>query len=982
MFGWTWLSRLKPFSFLKLRLPFDWRRLEIVLPRLRLVRCLFYAFLQELRQTTWMLVALALLTYYELFHVALVCPYFTGDRLSPRLNRFATVGKTYRPTFYLFAPFCQWLYLISFCKLNRCYRVLVSITTDATSRILSMLSWIASLLMRMVMTSFLFKRLFRGQAEVAIREFLEGHNGALVVLDYYLPQWVGGFCSKCGKYSMKGGVRFQTDPCNTNKQDPKNSHYTQDNANVKPPIVTTHLESSINTNYRKKDPNQQSRYKRNDNKNDRQSNTVRDVLGAAKADCARKCEPGDILEQPSGANPATTNNPEGNGIPVEPPPQKLLRGVIAIIGDVSVPYSICNQNFNCRCDRSSDEEDTCLCQGCGQSKHEDKKGVNIDAPGHPTIRYLISDAMEIGFACVQVHLNVNLGMASEAFPTWTGLRCFPLSLYSDALIDLDCALKRISLRYPNLPLCCLGFGYGSNILMEYLSFGSAGKAIRVISNQSADNHWNMATLAQRHALLAKRRIPMDMYDSAESFTGSEYDSREARRTEPFSQVCIRKNSGDRDLSSSATGNTPKAYVRRTRQSQKYTMNPAMNTSSKFGDKQFTHDNPNYESFMYLHKVIGDSNTANASSQKRSGAAGDIIVTPTEGHFQFEEESDECTYETTVVYPPAQQSEVIFDVKRISAVACVNLNMRISGNTLYQCSYPRKSNAQGAYARYCYSALKHHLISLFREVHCSRKNDNMQKECCSYRCCHYIRSLAAQPLSRRLLSKLRKERDGFHTSFRHYRIEQLLLALHREYRSSYRHMRRRTLDEYVNYTSGIFRRFGARSSPDFKLCALMTSRYVYSHVGHDGKNRIESVSGDPTYKLVNKYVDTNIRIGRANLSSGVTNAINKSASRSNDPKIHKYLAEMINREYTNNIINIRRNFAAISLPTLLLSSLNSSQFTIEDVDIFDVVRNPNIVHYVCKSGGYGTFLSGFCPAPWFSRPLLEFLDEMSNHRVFL
>ncbi|GBE58611.1 alpha beta fold hydrolase, putative [Babesia ovata] len=965
---------------------------------MRLARLIVYVLSCEGLLALTGILALALWLYYELCYVALVCPYYTGSELPSLLNRFRTIGKTYRPTFYMFAPYCQWLYLSCFCKISRRYRILLDTAAEASSRSITFCAKVGSSILRAVLRSFLFKRIFRAQAEVTVREFVEAHNGAIVVLDYYLPRWAANFCSNCGKFKQQ---RWWWTGASRSKATNVGSTYPQTDETelVRPRVVDTQLEAPNLHDHRS---NEGAHH------DDAPLHISKDLLKSANLDgSARSSDREDTLDEfTSSGKSAQPSDPRITEDAVGPP-RKLLRGVIAIIGDVSMSYSVCNQAINCHCGEpvNADEETgPCACTGCETSELENSKGLNVDPPGLPVVRCLISDALEVGFACVQIHLNVNLGMASEAFPTWTGLRCFPVTLYSDALLDLDSGLKRITERYPSLPLCCIGVGFGSNILMEYMSLGSAGKAVPVLRDPSQDQQKPLSHVGDRRYTMMRRGQSTDQYDSNDSRSDSDTESRISKRsierrtthTAAKAPAKVTQDAAEQDsrVSSSArlphTGDSPVSDPRRMSEPLKaagrHTLNPTAPSLTQ-DMQQILHnpDDPNYESFAYLSQVIGKINATTGATPNPvvpAAAATGPIVTPREDHFRFDEEAEECTYETSVAYPPAQAREVVFDTKRISAAVCVNLNLRASGNALYKTTRRRQIHNQSMYIRHCFAAFKHQLIALVREVHCHRSNASLQKECYNYRCCHYTRAVARQPWSRRVLLGLRQPVEGFHAIARHYRIEHLLLAAHREYRMSYRHMRRRESGEYVNYHTGIFKRFGARAATDFKLCALMTLRYVYSNTGHDNRGRVETVSGSPTYKLVNKRIDTNLRIGRAHFYGGINKLINQSSRRPQDPKVYKYVAELINREYTRNVANIRRYFTAITLPTLLLSSLDNSVFSWEDVDIFDVIKNPNIVYYICKSGGYATFLSGFFPNTWLTRPILEFLDEMSSRRVLI
>ncbi|KAK1932913.1 putative membrane protein [Babesia divergens] len=950
----------------QLRLPCKAAKLLSLAQQSHLYQALIRAFNSV--RVVWVAVAVSVLfwLYYELGYVAPVCPYYAGKELPPYLNKFKTIGKTYRPSFYMFAPHWQWIYLICFSRLMQVYHWWQYAAAHSTSMILSALYGVGTQVLRLLFRTFLFRKMVCNQAVVSIREFVEAHNGAVVVLDYYLPKWAGNLCSTCGKFNGDVNLGRKSHGPSVNKTDSPVSHMAEEGPDKALRINSTYMETVPFCDTKWKDQMTNSPPNNRGLRREENPSITKDTNAVPHIDSARSSEPEELLDANTLSGRQGTFSENKPVYQADLPPRKVLRGVLVIIGDMSVSYSICNQPMACRCGMPEEKNTECMCAGCTRSLLEDQEGLNIEPPGSPTLRFLIGDALEVGYACVQVHLNVNLGMASEAFPTWTGLRCFPLTLYSDVLLDLDAAIKKVSERYPNLPINCVGVGFGANILMEYLALGSSGKTIITHQDPARYPQKSFGYLPERRSVIGRRGLWPENYANQNWSRDENATDRNARNvpsnhtgSSSFGTVSAR---GARAMPGEMVGREP-SY----KSTKPYPQKPKAELDT---------NDPNYESFCHLNKVMGKVASVNAST---APAAEDTIgnngiVTLSEEHFNFNEEKEECTYETSVIYPPPPPSEIVLNTKRITTAVCVNLNLRPGGNSLYKYAWHRNIHKRSLYGRHCFASFRHHLVGLLREVHCSRANDSIEKECFHYRCCHYVKVASKQNWIRRMIHRVRIFRKGFDTATRYDSVEQLLLAIHREYRHSYRHMQARASDVYTNYGAGIYKRFGARAPSDFKFSALMTLRYVYTQVDHDNRSPIETLSGPAVYKLVNRRVNTNIRIGKANLYGGINKLLNHASRRLQDPKVYKYIADLINREYTLNVANIRRYMTSIQMPTLLLTSLDNSLCTLEDMDILDVIKNPNLVYYVAKSGTY--------PSAWFSGPILEFVDEMSCRRVLI
>lgn len=911
--------------------------------------------------------------YYELAYVAPVCPYFTGHELPPHLNKFNTIGKTYRPSFYMFTAYFQWMYLICFGRLMMLRDWLQVLAVESHSRIVAIGYKIGVEIVKLVFQCFLFSKMYRNQAVVALREMVEAHNDAVVVLDYYLPKWVGNYCRTCGKFTSvlpegnklkfsraqtQGGFNTVIDEGKdgSSRSNPgyMDNHMMSDNRNlgfelnIRPSGNSVHTENNFSLDKDAISSNQMDGVNMNG-----KDKSVDDTVTGMQSPTSFHINSMDYAEIP---------------------PRKVLRGVMVIIGDLAVPYSICSQPMACRCGTKVEERGDDACNGCVRSVKCDTYGLNLGPPSLVTIRYLIADAVEMGYACVQVHLNVNLGMASEAFPTWTGLRCFPLSLYSNAMLDLDAALNKISSRYPNLPLNCVGFGYGSNILMEYMAIGSSGKAIQVESEHMRSSQRNPGFVQEPKRAQQKREQPVELAEVHEEKTEEGLAKGSSKDSTPSRVVSFGR--GIRSMMEPKSSDEFMNAIE-----SKPNMRRILMPAGKQVVMEW--DDPNYESFNHLSKVMEEVASVKGSVEEGPNGTdkSNVIVNPNESHFQIKEENEECTYETRLAYPPAPPTEVFLNTSKISAAVCVNLNLRPEGNVLYKNAAQRRVNRRSFFGRYCYAALRYHLINLLREVHCRRANDNAQKECQHYRCCHFAKMEKPHWL-KNMLYRIRDFAEGFERVTRYDGIEQLILDIHREYCQSYRYMRRKGSGSYINYGSNIYKRFGARAAADFKFAALMTLRYVYTNMGQDDRSPIETLAGPPEYKLVNRRIKTSLRLGRTHLNSAISNVLNHAARRQQDPNILKYVANLINNEYTKNVVNIRRNFTSIKIPTLLINSLDNSLCTLEDIDVLDVIRNPNIVYYVAKSGGYSTFITGTYPTAWLSMPIMEFLDEMTSRRVVI
>lgn len=876
--------------------------------------------------------------YYELVCVSPVCAYYTGSLLSPLLNKFKTIGRTYRPSLYLFCPNLQWVYLTTYCQLNlrlKTSRFNLSRSRYSFPRAIYRLK---CCVLTFVLDSFLFRKIFRSQVQATFREAVDGQNGALTILDWYLPEKMVQICSECGylkskirQYSnatIEVGNIFQTDDYAAEAEIPPGTSTGS--------VRSLHSGSKINA--LKTTISCPTLY-------DRDLSSISLLEGIiSELNEQMAFEENQIM----GVN--CIDKEQSNQKTFDITNSKVARGVVIVIGDMNVSYNVSFQQVACNCVPKDDNIGE-MCENCTR----DRLGLNIESPTILTGKCLISDLLQSGFICVNIHLNVNLGMASEAFPDFIGLRSFPISLYSNVLVDLDCVLNRISERFPNSPLLFVSVGFGANILMEYISLASSHRSFKAAPDNDQDT--NPSNL---HPMFSKLNTAQNI------------------------QTCKLM---------------PITETSRTNNNLTFTLNHKSEiTDSNLSDfdrlQQFlqihdsstdTNDSQIKDGY-YTSKIAPDKKALPLNDSSSMSALGDTCKTQ-EGISNadvFERkntnsnvenigvgDNKESTVGTRVVFPQPQLSELSFNIKKISAAVCINLNFREHDNVLHNVAKTNDYDGLSPYRKHCLSSLNSQLLQLLNQIRYSRKKSSTKGNH-RFSCGHHGKGAHSGHL-RRLFSRSYKSSTNrdLHTL---NIVEQTITRLHREYHHSYREMRKNYID-FINYGSMLFENMGIRSCADFKVSILMTLKHKIESSTQEtrGKPKITEV---PIYTYANKRINTRLRLGRTSFDSHRDRFI-ASIKRFPDNKISKHINGLINREYVRNISNIRKNLEYISVPTLFLYSLDTSLFGWKEIDIFDVIKNPNFVYYVCKSGGYSTFLTGLYPFPWFVGPTIEFLEEMAT-----
>ncbi|UKJ89980.2 hypothetical protein MACJ_003237 [Theileria orientalis] len=819
-------------------------------------------------------------------------------------------------------------------------------------------------------------QIFNSQPLLSLREVVEGHNGSLVVLDWYLPKWVAPECEECGLFKQEEHFDTQDNtPTIISKVSPPNDPHTNQNTGrgYKPEFIKMDTIDSVNIPERSDRTDSDGRmtgdssvsdvsssyFLEQDDVNDLDGNFVKtpDLNKSLSDRSAATMHSIDIDDvHRNNTDPLHENAPSvfvsddkfensDDDSPGGPNP-KIIRGVLVIVGDMNISYRISSTRAGCYCASAKYVDKKNVCESCNENYKKDYEGYNVEHPGFPTLRCLISDALRSGYVCVHLHLNVNMGMASEAFPDSTTLRSFPISLYSDVLIDLDCALNKVTDRFPNCSLVTVGIAFGANILMEYLSLSSQGGTYKVQSGSESEVSTYIAPRDQ---------VP----HSATTDTYETTSVRATRFQRSYSQVETNLKQFDNmsEYSHKSMVTDPNRAV-------------ALSSASHMQRSAFR--NPQT---VASNSSIYESIKALDASLKLQNPALTKMSTETlvDDHFLIDFNNEDYYTETKIVYPEPNP-HLVFDPEKISAAVCINLNLKLSGNVLYNIS-KRRFRRCDMYKRFCLSSFKEQLSELLNNIHCRRTNGNIQKDCINFNCCHYNKMVSKFGLIKKFFYHIFFIKNKIKPSVDNYSTEKLIAQLHREYRQSYRDLRKEKR-EFINYGVMLFDKLGVRSSSDFKVSVLMTLKHKFEREGIDNRVRFRQVTEPPIYKRINKKVNTSLRLGKS-VFSRRPSKLGLNVHRIMDYKITKYINSLINSEYTRNLNNIRDNIEYIKVPTLLLYSLDNPMFTLRDIDIFEVIKNPNIVYYISQRGGYSTFLSGIRPSIWFIGPVLEFLDEMST-----
>nr|PVC53600.1 hypothetical protein MACL_00003640 [Theileria orientalis] len=601
-------------------------------------------------------------------------------------------------------------------------------------------------------------------------------------------------------------------------------------------------------------------------------------------------------------------NSEDGGSCSGGPNPKIVRGVLVIIGDMNISYRISSTRAGCYCNSEKYVDKKNVCELCNENYKKDYEGYNVEHPGFATLRCLINDALRSGYVCVHLHLNVNMGMASEAFPDATTLRSFPISLYSDVLIDLDCALNKVTDRFPNCNLVTVGIAFGGNILMEYLSLSSQGGTYKVHSGSESD----ISTY------IAPSRDQVPHTASADTFEATSVRATRFQRSLSHVEPALKQFDNVSEMSHNSVATDQNRAV-------SLSSTSSHRHRSSYRNPQTVASNSSiYESIKALDASL---NLQNPALNKMT------TETLVDDHFLMDFNNEDYFTETKIVYPE-QSPHLVLDPEKISAAVCINLNLKLSGNVLYNIS-KRRFRRYDLYKRFCQSSFKEQLSELLSNIHCRRTNGNIQKDCINFNCCHYSKMVSRFGLIKKFFYHIFFIKNKIKPSVDNYSTEKLIAQLHREYRQSYRDLRKEKRD-FINYGVMLFDKLGVRSSSDFKISVLMTLKHRFEREGIDNKVKFRQVTEPPIYKRINKKINTSLRLGKS-VFSRRPSKLGLNAHRILDYKITKYINSLINSEYTRNLNNIRDNIEYIKVPTLLLYSLDNPMFTLRDIDIFEVIK---------------------------------------------
>ncbi|KAK2196344.1 ER lumen protein retaining receptor [Babesia duncani] len=729
----------------------------------------------------------------------------------------------------------QWFYF-------RVYRTLVSWLTEARVACFKRghFCWklwhhFKQVLCKIILKSFLFRKTYKSQATVSVREVTEGHNESVVILDWYLPKWTVKSCEKCG--------RIKKQACDSHK-DPDKNFITEQTTFIPGQTHPPKVESKVIANRHSPANVNPSLSTINDNVNTNNENKI----DGSHIENNRHGQDDDVIHDAL----------SGSKVDLIPTP-KIIRAVLVIISDLNISYNICYQPVVCLCnDETVDDLESKRCGHCFAAASKDHDGLNKLPPGLPQLLCFINEANKLGFVCVHIHLNINLGMAMEAFPTTIGLRAFPFSLYSDTLLDIDAALKKIAHRYPNTPLIGLGVGVGGNIFLEYLCTDIEDRGI------STEFEYDFEGI-----------IPQDKH------------------------IFKRENGHTINVNGNMiTTRTPVAS-----RSQEYR--------------------------------TCKSDSADPGHEPNS------LINLTEGHFQHQL-TESLRVETGVVYPPIKLQDNDHNHILLSAVAVINPNLRAGAFSFsdFSNANPKKCAIMSTH---CTSVLLSELKSLLKSCHCARQIEATAE--CTTDCCHYTKKMANGTILEKLMQQISRISSPTLSFCSSDSLDALLDAIHQEYTLASKEVNRNVA--FVRYGQMLYSKFGIYSQPTFKVCVTKTVSYGSHSSVSDSRipSRLEETPSKIKYNVLNREFLTNLIAGSASKNK-------------NGHKSVRGIGSLVANDYREHVEWIRNISDKVYIPTLLLTSKDNGLCSFEDLDIFESVRNPNIVHYVSPSGGYGTFLSGY------------------------
>ncbi|AFZ81666.1 hypothetical protein BEWA_010830 [Theileria equi strain WA] len=806
-----------------------------------------------------------------------------------------------------------------------------------------------------ILDSFLFRKIFRSQVQATFREAVEGQNGALVILDWYIPNKLVKICSECGHFIPKTGGYT------TNPMEVGGTHQVQ--------------ESAVETDAPIGDANSSVRSSHSSSKLVALKTTIscptlydRDISSVSLLEgVIAELNEQLTSEENQLMNESVLKRESLSHKTFELTNAKVARGVVIIIGDMNVSYNVSFQQTSCNCANKCDNMDK-KCEVC----MKDYVGLNAEPPTIIATKCLIKDLLRLGFICINIHLNINLGMASEAYPGLIGLRSFPISLYSNVLVDLDCVLNRISERFPTSPLSFISVGFGANILMEYISLASSHRSFKTAPDMDQD-----ANPSNLHSMFSKMNSTQNPQVGKLASLGEMRTNNTLTFNLNLKPETSDSNPSEFDkLQHFLQINDPV----NTTDSNDIHIKDGFYMSKIVPDKKYSFlsnaDPPNVPMQSDDYKTQDGSANGDISDRKNMNNTDDNMGN---------EDNKEFTVGTRVIFPHPLSCELSFNIKNISSVVCINLNLREHDNVLYNFTKINDYEDSCPYRKLCTSSLSSNLLQLLNQIKYTRKSSSTKRDQ-KLSCGHYGKEKNSGNLKKlfnRSGTRSATNKDSGALSI----VEQTITRLHREYHNSYREMKKNTLT-FINYGSMLFESMGIRSCADFKISILMTLKQRIEGLTQDirGKSRITEI---PIYNYTNRKISTCLRLGRTSFDSNRDRFI-ANIKRFPDYKISRYINGLINREYARNISNIKKNLECVSIPTLFLYSLDTSLFGWKDIDIFDVIklvlygddhyniyRNPNFVYYVCQSGGYSTFLTGLHPFPWFIGPTIEFLEEMTT-----
>lgn len=914
---------------------------------------------------------ISLWLYYEIKYTSPGCTFYSGRKAARLLSSCNFVFKSYRPPIYIFSCTLQWLYMCTFNNLELLSRLLHSNYFEYLGYLRRPLYYWISIICKLLIKSPFFRRLYNYDVFISQREIIESYGRSPIILDWYLPPWLVKKCSKCNRakpshqfmkcnnqrshhINSKTNQSFSLIPSDKSFCDNYGQEYQRhffgkrlnslDKKSVDDNLSSADTRELYRSNTMKISIKPFSRFSfRRKNSSADQTKPQQITLN----DNGRPIDSGNFCDEyyfedlnmnfDENANNTQYNCSEASYYIQNVPgyyntyvDNSVTRGIILILPDYNMPYNICNQHAGCICNawdlKSRDKFKKITCQKCLMSLYKDAHSYNKETPCLSLTKLFIADALKAGFICVEIHLNVNLGLPIHINGHWLGMTSYPFSIYGNSISDLDCAIGRISSRYPHLPIQCVGFAGGCNILIEYLLRANDSRFVEKLNDEQ-----NNSMLPAKGFELLQKPFEGNTKKSSSRF-GGKISIKHANSPNDTDESF--------DLSSSETDNergdvgSKKLGMNRSRMKKKLSEKFGEKLKSKNSAEQIDHlesiDSGMYQEVFTVKEndQLTDAVTSNAKDtldlyKKKNKNNRKIVM------MKRPKISDKGQYKSKIV----DEKFKVYYNKVIHSASCINLNLKAGSEFFHLVT--STSQKQGFFKKYellnvlfgiirklvskvlnlnllaknykntCKNELRENIELLLRRIHCSRDVKNLDKNLCkTYQCCHYSTTIFNNIQS---ISTLNSASDK---GFESQTLYALLILLHKEFYETYR--------ESLNNHTVI-----SRSSllPVNNTNWTLTIGDGYYSKFSEGSNKLCGLLS-PTDDIDAVLLKRNLR-----------------------------------KLYDDNMKLVRNCLGSIDLPILFVSSLDNSLFGIQDIDVYQPIRNSNILHFVTQSGGDCTYLSG-------------------------